>query len=59
MDDVDLVAWPLVVVPIALWPVLGSYRGFPIDVERLVALLGVLFVGALDAAICPEAISLF
>lgn len=32
---------PIVAITIALWPVLGtSYRGFPIDVARLVTLLG-------------------
>ena len=35
------VAWPIILVAIALWPVLGtSYRGFPIDVARIVTLLG-------------------
>jgi len=38
------VALPMILVAIALWPVLGtSYRGFPIDVARIVTLLG-LFV---------------
>src|SRR5689334_4788429 len=36
-----LVALPIVVFAIALLPVLGtSYRGFPIDVARIVTLLG-------------------
>jgi DMSO/TMAO reductase YedYZ molybdopterin-dependent catalytic subunit len=35
------VALPIILVAIALWPVLGtSYRGFPIDVARIVTLLG-------------------